>query len=75
VEQLVSAKVWEAESKKQPGPGETRATITVRQGSESEQVALWTREIGDNLPFAFSQEAFLTLVQEVSNGVVLESGS
>jgi hypothetical protein len=69
------ARVWEVEHlRSKPGEDDPEAVLALETGGRRSDVVLWVSEVPSSEPFQRAREPLLELIQELSDGQILEYG-
>lgn len=69
------ARVWEVEHQRsKPGEDDPEAILALETGDRRSEVVLWVSEVPASDAFQRAREPLLELIQELSDGAILEYG-
>jgi hypothetical protein len=69
------ARLWEVEHlRSKPGEDDPEAILALETGGRRSAVVLWVSEVRTSEPFQRAREPLLELIQELSDGEILEHG-
>jgi hypothetical protein len=70
-----AARLWDVEHQRaKPGEDDPEAILALETGGRRSDVVLWVSEVPSSEPFRRAREPLLELVQELSDGQILEYG-